>query len=143
MRNRNIGLLAAFLATGPARGTVHVYEKEWPVPATEDLTGAQYKLVTLSGTIQQSGSIGRLAGICKHKINSGYNAGVVYEGATKAFVGGAVSTPGWPLKSANSGWMVACASGDPMVARFFGTTAASGDIAPVLIDVANFGVWNG
>lgn len=141
MRINKMGLAAfAMLAVGPSRGTVHVRENELTVTATEDLSGAQYKLITLAGTIQQSGSLGRVAGICKFWASSGYQASAVYEGLTKAFVGAAVSTPGWGLKAANSGWLTPCLPGslEVTIGRFIGSTAAaSGDIIPIALDVTN------
>lgn len=131
--------------------TVHKDECLTEVQAAADLTvaGSQYKVINLGGTIAAAADKARFAGILKHGATSGYLASAVYDGFTKGYVGGAVSTPGWPLKVANSGFLVACASGDiAAVARFWPghgtTTAASGDIAPVLADFDGApGYWGG
>lgn len=148
MRKYNITSIAGVLCLAPRRaGAVHVRENEWPIVAAEDLSAGRYKLVTLAGTFAQAADKARVAGVLKFVATSGQNGSAVYEGATKAFVGGAVSTPGWPLKAANSGWLVACNSGDQANARFVGVgnaaTAASGDLAAIWIDAMVPGVWGG
>lgn len=118
--------------------TTHISEEIFQVQAGADLSGSasRYKVVLLNGTIAAAAAVTRLAGILKYGNNSGYNCGVVYDGITKAIVGGAVSTLGWPLKVANSGFLIAAASGDNGVcARLWGETIpASGDVAQVLCD---------
>jgi hypothetical protein len=52
----------------------------------------------------------------------------------KAKMGLACASIGWPLKVANSGYLVPCGSGDFSVARLSDATASSGDIAQVAFD---------
>lgn len=119
--------------------TTHINECAYQVVATEDLTPAKYKAITLNGTIAQAADRpARAIGICRFVVTSGGHTGAIYHGVTKAYVGAAVTTPGWPLMVANSGWLVLATSGSPSCARFLGTTAAaSGDLAPVMVDFTN------
>jgi hypothetical protein len=117
--------------------TTHIKEDKIAVSATEDLSNGLHKVITLTGLIGQAQS--RIAaGICKTVATSGYTASAVYQGLTKALVGGAVSTVGYPLKVANSGFLVVATSGDVSCGRAL-TTAVSGDIAPVAVDFLNLG----
>ena len=69
----------------------------------------------------------------RHRWRLGYNATAIMDGVTKAFIGGAVSTLGYPLKIANSGWLVAASSGDVYVARAL-AIGGSGDLLEVAVD---------
>lgn len=122
--------------------TTHIDEDFYGVGATEDLStaGAKYKVITLNGTIAQSPV--RAFGILKYGASSGGNASIVYEGLTKGYVGGAVSTVGWPLTVAASGWLTAAASGNQIVGRAL-AVAASGDIAPLAVDFKSAGIYIG
>ena len=123
--------------------TTHIDEKPAiQILATEDLTIAKYKAVTLNGTICQAANIKLVAGISKTSPGSGYNTQVIYAGITKAFMGAAVSTIGFPLKVANSGWIIPCNSGDTSIGRAL-TTAASGDVSGLMLDVRNLGWFGG
>lgn len=122
--------------------TTHIEEKSYQVLATEDLSGAKYKMITLAGAIAQAANYKTAAGLCKTAPGSGYNTQAVYEGITKAFMGGAVTTIGYPLKVANSGFLVAANSGDGTVGRAL-TSCASGDICAVTIDLKNIGYFGG
>ncbi len=122
--------------------TTHIEEKSYQVLATEDLSGAKYKMITLGGTVAQAANYKQSAGICKTAPGSGYNTQAVYEGLTKAYVGAAVTTLGYPLKVANSGFLVVANSGDSVVGRAL-TAAASGDIIPVAIDLKTVGFFGG
>lgn len=117
--------------------TTHQHEDSLQVVATEDLTPAKYKCVTFAGTIAQSTDrLARVAGICRFVVASGGHTGAIYGGVTKAFVGAAVTTPGWPLMVANSGYLILATSGQPSCARMAqNAAAASGDLAVVF---ANF-----
>lgn len=123
--------------------TTHVREEVHTVIATEDLSGSQYKVITLAGTIAQAADKARYAGVQRTNVTSGGHASAVYDGVTKALVGGAVTTPGWPLKIANSGFLVACASGDQGIARMSqNAAAASGDLTQVFISALPH-LWGG
>lgn len=118
--------------------TTHIREESYQVTATEDLSGAKYKAITLAGTIAQAADrAARVGGIMRYAVNSGQNTGAIYDGITKAFVGGAVSTPGWPLMVANSGFLVAATSGALTHARLAQASASSGDVAAVFAAFAN------
>lgn len=115
--------------------TTHIREEAIQLVATEDLSGAKYKAITFAGTIAQAADRpARAAGICRFVCASGGHTGAIYEGITKAFVGGAVTTPGWPLMVANSGFLIAATSGGVALARMAqSTAAASGDLAMVMM----------
>lgn len=112
----------------------------YTVRATADLSGLQYHVITLAGTIATSTS--RVGGVQVTKAQSGEDASLVYEGITKCRVGGAVSTVGYPLTVNGSGTLTACASGGAAVGRAL-TTAASGDICPVLVNFSHISAWPG
>ena len=112
--------------------TTHIGGTTYQIQATEDLTGAKLKIITLAGTIAQSVDK-QVAGICVSNPASGYNGTAMVQGIGKAYVGGAVGTVGYPLKVANSGFLVVSTSGDLSVARSL-AVAASGDLCPVFID---------
>lgn len=133
--------------------TTHIREEIIDVTAAADLSAqaSRFKVVTFAGTIALAADKAAFAGILKFGAQSGFIGGAVQEGVTKALVGAAVSTPGWPLKVANSGFLVAAASGDisSVVGRFLKstvglTTAASGDLAMVSVDFMRCpGYWGG
>lgn len=90
---------------------------------------AQYKALTFAGTVAADAP--NAAGILiTAPVSSGQAVSVGYTGAFKADFGAAVSTPGFPLTVAASGWIVAAGS-----LGFIGcigraiTTVASGDRA--------------
>lgn len=115
----------------------------WQVLAGEDLTAGIHKAVTAAGKYAQTGAATYPElpiGIAKSKAASGESVRVAVDGAVKAFMGLAVSTLGWPLIAANSGWLVPTSfasvgsSQGAVVARFLGpSAAASGDLATILL----------
>jgi len=120
--------------------TTHIREDAFQVVATEDLMPAKFKVITFAGTIAQAADrLARAAGICRFTVTSGGHTGAIYSGITKAFIGGGtVSTPGWPLMIANSGYLIAATSGQPSCARLCQTgAAASGDLAAVMAGFTN------
>lgn len=111
------------------------------VTAGQDLLiEAQYKAITLAGTIAANTS--RVAGILWAYGKTNEQVSYVYEGDTKVKVGAAVSTLGWPLKIAASGFLTPAASGDVHVGRAM-ATAASGDIVNALVDFKTLAPWPG
>lgn len=112
------------------------------VTAAQDLTVADclYHVISLAGTIV--GSTSRAAGILRMDATSGQQASVVYQGITKGMAGAAVTTLGFPLTVTASGWLIACASGNYSVGRAL-TSAASGDLIPVLVNFAALPAWPG
>lgn len=113
--------------------TTHINGTGYQIKATEDLTNAKLKLITIGGTIAQAAGPKAVAGVCWSNPTSGYNATAIVHGITKAYVGAAVTSLGAPLKVANSGWLTVAASGDVSCARAL-TTCASGDTAEILFD---------
>lgn len=113
--------------------TTHIKEEAIQVVATEDLTPGRHKVITFNGTIAQAADrAARAAGVCRFVVTSGGHTGAIYDGITKAYVGGAVSTPGWPLMVANSGYLIVATSGQLSCARLAqNAAAASGDLAVV------------
>jgi hypothetical protein len=115
----------------------------WQVLAGEDLSGALHKCVTATGKIAQAGAATYPElplGVAKSKAASGESVRVATEGIVKAFVGLAVTTIGWPLGVANSGWLVPTSfasvgsSQGIVTARFLGpSAAASGDLATIFL----------
>lgn len=123
--------------------TTHISEVAIQVQATEDLTLAKYKCITFAGTIAQAADRpARNAGICRFTVTSGGHTGAIYNGITKAFIGGgAVSTPGWPLMVANSGYLIAATSGQNSCARLAqSAAAASGDLAVIMAAFDNLSI---
>ena len=115
-----------------------------PVPATADLSGAasRFKIINLAGTICAAGDVSA-AGILHNTPKTNDTAEAIYNGLAKAISGGTVSTAGWPLKVANSGFVVAAASGDSPIYGSFIDSCASGDLVRVYVDFFNNGYWRG
>lgn len=118
--------------------TVHITEEMMGFVATADLSApsAKYKVVTIGGTI--AASLPQALGVLKYGTSSGGNGSAIYAGVTKAFVGGAVSTVGWPLTVTTSGFLVAATSGQLTCGRAM-AVAASGDVAFVAVDFKTLG----
>lgn len=116
--------------------TTHINGMGYQVNATEDLTNAKFKVITLLGTIAQAAAPRAVAGVCVYPVTSGYTATAIVNGITKALVGAAVNSLGAPLAVANSGWLTNAASGDIAVARAL-NTANSGDLLEVMFDAFN------
>lgn len=75
----------------------------------------------------------RAMGVMWSRPNSGQHGTVLDEGDLKAYAGAVVTTPGYPLTTAASGYLVAAVSGDTIVGLYNpvpGTAAAcaSGDL---------------
>lgn len=108
------------------------------VRASEDLSGAKFKFVTIAGAIAQAASGYRVAGVLETSVGSGYNHGVTASGILKVYAGAAVTSLGWPAALANSGFVTNAASGNFVVGRFL-ETCSSGDLVQTLVDVSNIG----
>lgn len=117
---------------------------KWQIVAAEDLlTGALHKTVTVGGTIAQSGAGVYPAlplGVLKSQGKVGEQVSVAAMGIVKAYLGLAVTTLGWPLVPANSGYLVpgsytsVQSALSYVVARYLGPgAAASGDLATILL----------
>lgn len=101
----------------------------------------QFKAVTMDGTIAAANQ--RAAGLLRTGNVASGHLSVVYAGFTKALVGGAVNTVGFPLKITTSGFLIACVSGDTSIGRLSDRVAASGDLAEVMVDFKTFGYFGG
>lgn len=114
------------------------------ITAAQDLsaTSAMFKVVTFAGTIGAAADTARWAGVNVTNVVSGESLSAAYSGVFKASFGGAVTTPGWPLKVANSGWLVAAASGDTTIGRAV-AAVASGDLATGMFNFTNPSIWHG
>lgn len=112
--------------------TTHISGRNYQIQASENLTNAKFKVITLAGTVAQAADK-QGAGICISACGSNQNATAMVHGIGKAYVGGAVSTVGYPLKVANSGFLVVSTSGDLSCARAL-AVAASGDLLEVFFD---------
>ncbi len=111
------------------------------VAATADLSAqaTRYRAVTIFGALvaanQAVGTGGGVAGILKSSTRSGETASLVYDGITKGVFGAAVSTAGWPIMSGSSGYLFAATSGGLTCGRLLDTSAASGDMAQIAVDL--------
>ncbi len=114
--------------------TTELFTRKRQLIAGADLTGKEYKVVTLDGVICSAALFNRAAGVLVAGNTTSYHISVAYAGIGKATMGLGCSSVGWPLKIANSGYLVPCASGDFTVARLSDATANSGDIAQVSFD---------
>lgn len=111
------------------------------VPAAQVFSGdTLWKAATFGGTIAASPNLA--AGVIRSNAAIGQGLSVVYDGITKLKVGGAVSTPGFPLTITTSGFFIAAASGGATIGRAM-TTAASGDIIKAMVDFKLIAPWGG
>lgn len=117
----------------------------WNVTAAEDLdaNATLYKAISIAGTYAAGPSLA--IGIARSKAKNLGQISVVFKGITKVVLGGAVTTPGYPIKvAATSGFIIAAASGDAHCGRLLNTGAvASGDLVPALVDFATKPAWPG
>lgn len=123
--------------------TTHIRHELLQLVAAEDLSGAdkQFKIVNLNGTLAQAGSKQAVGPLFYGAVQSAHIS-AAYDGITKAYVGGAVSTPGFGLMVANSGYLVAATSGSVIIGRLTDAAAASGDIARIFVDQVPT-IWGG
>ena len=116
----------------------------WNVQATEAIGADKlFKVASIVGTVAAGSPLA--IGIIRGTGAVGAQIPVVFKGITKAVVGGAVTTPGYPLSvAATSGFLVAAASGGTHFGRYLGTAAAaSGDLVPVMVDFTHKTAWAG
>lgn len=102
------------------------------IAAGADLRAAQYKAVTISGTIAANNSTA--AGILQNKPNTNEGATVAYEGRMKGTAGAAI-TKGDRLKVTTSGYLIAVASGDGACGKAL-FAASSGSVVDMLANFA-------
>ena len=99
------------------------------VTAAADLTGHQFKAVTLGGTV--AGTTAAARGILRTKAASGDHATVAYKGIMKAYVGAAVVS-GAQVGVTASGYLITV-TGSAYVG-FALASAASGALIPFVGD---------
>jgi hypothetical protein len=117
--------------------TTHIKEETLQVVAAENLQGSVFKVLSINGTIAQT--VREAIGISKTSTSSGQHATAIYQGLTKAYFGGAVATPGWPLTITTSGFVIAAGSGNSTCGRLGATAVLSGQIGFALFDFNNLG----
>lgn len=117
--------------------TVYQQQQLITVEATADLSGeaSRFKVVTIGGAICSAALVKQAAGILWHGAEVGQGASVVREGVTKALAGVAISTVGYPITTANSGFLALTVSGGHTFGRAL-ETCASGDLVPVYVNFA-------
>jgi len=120
--------------------TTSINQSRLQLIASQDLiaNAAQFKAVTFAGAV--AATTVSAAGILWQANVLSFGIAAIYSGITKAIVGAAVGTPGYPLKVTTSGFLIAASSGDMAIGRLASeTAAASGDLARVMVDFSNFG----
>lgn len=105
------------------------------VAADDFRTGGLYKAVAVDGTLSDAQGVGAL-GLAQSQPNSGQHLSYAWLGSLKAFAGAAVSTAGFPLTTAASGYIIAAVSGSHIVGRAL-ETANSGDLFRGLFNFAS------
>jgi hypothetical protein len=108
------------------------------VTAAADLSGtaSRFKVVTIGGTICSAALVKQAAGVLWHGGETGQGLSVVRAGVTKALSGVAISTVGYPITVADSGFLALTVSGGMTFGRAL-ETCASGDLVPVMVDFTN------
>ena len=118
--------------------TIHRDQTLMTVQAGADLSGvaSRFKVVTIGGTICSAALVKQAAGILWHGGETGQGVSVVRSGITKALSGVAISTVGYPITTADSGFLALTVSGGMTFGRAL-ETCASGDLVSVLVDFTN------
>lgn len=119
---------------------VHNEQSRYNVVAAADLTGLQYRVINLNGTLATA--VSQVAGVNISSVRSGELATYIYEGIAKVMAGGTVTTPGFPLALSSSGTLVAASSGGFHVGRAL-ESAASGDLFRAFVDFKTLPAWAG
>ena len=116
--------------------TTHNEFNTYTVTAADDLSAqsSRFKVISFGGTIAPGPS--RAAGILQTSCRSGEQATYAYDGICKAVAGGTVTTLGFPLTVANSGFLIASVVSGVAHGRAL-EAAASGDLFQVMIGFAS------
>lgn len=113
---------------------------EHTLVAATDFRALMFRAVDVGGNLSVAGGT-RAVGIMHSRPNSGQHGQAAYLGFMKATAGLGITTPGYPLTTAASGYIIAAASGDHVVGRYMPPTgagvAASGDLIRGLFNFAN------
>ena len=99
------------------------------VVAGADLTGMQFRAVTLAGI--QAATTATAKGILRNKAASGDHATLAYKGQIKALAGGAINS-GALVGVTTSGWLISVTTSAYVGVAL--ATAASGDMFPLIAD---------
>jgi hypothetical protein len=114
----------------------------YTVQAANDFRSLLYRVVDIGGNLSVAGGVSAL-GIAQTRPNSGQYLGVGYFGVMKAVAGAIITTPGYPLTTAASGYVIAAVSGSHVIGRYIqpgrtaGAACASGDQITGLFNFAN------
>ena len=108
------------------------YLESIPVEAGQDLTAAQYKAITVGGTIASGATA---IGILQNKPDNGQDATAGYAGRSR-YVAGAGVTAGANLSVTTSGYLITTTSGSPVVGRAL-AAVSSGGIGEAIINFAS------
>jgi len=103
---------------------------QYTVKAAQDFRTLINLVATYGGTISAAGAHAAM-GIALTRANSGQHMAVGMVGIMKAVAGAIVTTPGFPLTTAASGFVIAATSGGTVVGRYLpptGAACASGDM---------------
>ena len=103
------------------------------IVAGHDLSGLQYHVVTVAGSLATSNATA--FGVLENKPQSGEHGTVAYLGKVKAKCFGTIAIGG--KVSVGSGMLIAASSGDLSIGIMGRTAAASGDIQTAYINGLN------
>lgn len=92
--------------------------------SANDFRTLLYRAVDFAGTLSTANGA-NAAGIALTSPNCGQHMRVGIIGVMKVTAGAAITTPGYPLTTAASGYIVAAVSGANVVGRYLGTAAAA------------------
>lgn len=108
--------------------------------AANDFRSLMYRVVDVGGDLSVANGT-RAVGIVNSQPNSGQHGTAVYLGFAKAVAGAAITTPGYPLTTAATGFVIAAVSGSHVIGRYMPPSgagaAASGDLVRGLFNFAN------
>ena len=112
--------------------SIHKPEIVETILATEDLSGAQFKIVTTAGAVAANANA--VAGILLNKPESGEHASVAMTGRLKGYAAGTIAA-GARLTVTTSGYITTVVSGSgTAIGKNTNTAAASGDIFSFFAD---------
>ena len=110
-------------------------------PKTRTFVAANdFRTVGLNMVVDHGGNFSvanghRAQGVLQSRPNSGQHGTLAEEGDIKAIAGAIVTTPGFPLTTAASGFVVAATSGASVIGRYAppaGAACASGDMITMI-----------
>jgi len=105
----------------------------YTLAVASDMRALLYRVVDADGALSVANGH-RALGILASRPNSGQFGELEIAGVLKATAGATITTPGYPLTTAASGYVIAAVSGSTVIGRFIapgnthGAAAASGDM---------------